>query len=72
MNKKFIAPISIGTILCIYYGAIILLMLSDGFNSLFGTLLILGLIVIVIIIIYVVRERIYEIKGGEEDDISKY
>ncbi len=72
MNKKFIAPIIIGILLCIYYIGIIFVMLSVGFNGIFCIMLVLGLIAIIAILVYVVRERIHEIKGGEEDDISKY
>ena len=70
-RKKMTAPIII-TILCVLYYAFyftIIIALPGGIWKLF-----LGIIPIVmaVIMIYVCIQRIKEIKGGEEDDLSKY
>lgn len=71
-KKKMTAPIII-TILCVlyyvFYFTIIIIALPGGIWKLF-----LGIIPVVmaVIMIYVCIQRIKEIKGGEEDDLSKY
>ena len=70
-HKKMIAPIVITILVvlyyCVYFGVLI---------HLIGKLsaVLLGIIPLVLsgAMIYVCVERIKEIKGGEEDDISKY
>lgn len=70
-DKKMIAPIIISVIVVGYYILYfaILLSLLDGISR-----LVFGIITIIlsIVMIRVCIERINEIKGGEEDDISKY
>lgn len=70
-DKKMIAPIIISVIVVGYYILYfaILLSLLDGISR-----LVFGIIPIIlsIVMIRVCIERINEIKGGEEDDISKY
>ncbi len=70
--KKMLAPIMI-TVLCVLYyaGFFILCMfipISPVLKLLFGLmpLLFIG------VFIYVLVERIKEIRSGEEDDLSKY
>ena len=70
-RKKMTAPIII-TILCVLYYVFyfaIIISLPGGIWKLF-----LGIIPVVmaVIMIYVCIQRIKEIKGGEEDDLSKY
>lgn len=71
MCKKMIAPIVITALTVIYYAVYFLLILSftDGWLR-----VLLGIVPIIlsIIMVWVCRERIQEIKGGEEDDLSKY
>lgn len=70
-DKKMIAPIIISVIVVGYYILYfaILLSLLDGISR-----FVFGIIPIIlsIVMIRVCIERINEIKGGEEDDISKY
>lgn len=70
-GKKMIAPIVITILVVIYYIAYFSLLISlvDGIFK-----LLLGIIPIALsgAMIYVCIERIKEIEGGEEDDISKY
>ena len=70
-RKKKVAPIVITVIMVIYFIAYFALMVGTmpfPLNVLFGIIpLGLGLTMI-----YVCRERIGEIEGGEEDDLSKY
>ena len=64
-GKKMIAPIVITVIVVLYY---LLYFLPLILKILFGIIpLLLGGVMI-----YVCVERIREIKGGEEDDLSKY
>ena len=72
-NKKMIAPIVIAVIMIIYF----ILYFVFIINVIKPTLLfiILGAVIpisIIGVIIYVALQRIEEIKGGEEDDLSKY
>ena len=70
-KKKMIAPIVVSVFMILYYiiyfGYLILLL--EGILK-----YVLGIIPIMlsILIIKVCIERINEIKGGEEDDLSKY
>lgn len=67
-----IAPIVIGIIVALYFFMWIVMIFSVEVN-LFITLLIgLPLIALLFLWIYIVRERIDEIRSGEEDDLSKY
>lgn len=71
-TKKMIAPIVIAIIIVLYYiGFAVLCMwvpVPVAFKLLFGIvpLLLAG------VCIYVLAERIKEIRSGEEDDLSKY
>ena len=70
-RKKMIAPIIITILIILYYAFYFAIMIAllDGIWKLF-----LGIIPVVmaVIMIYVCIQRIKEIKGGEEDDLSKY
>lgn len=70
-GRKMLPPIIVTVVIVLYYIAYfaILMHLLPGFAK-----ILLGLIPIVIagIMIYVCIERINEIQGGEEDDLSKY
>ena len=72
--KKMIAPIIISAIIVIYYiyfGYIIYTI--GGILSLPVKILGLGIpLVFIGASIFVLRERIKEIRSGEEDDLSKY
>lgn len=72
MKKKMIAPIIIGIIAIIYYLFFFFILMEMPISWL--TKILFGVIPIAIIvaIIIVVISRIKEIKGGEEDDLSKY
>lgn len=70
-KKKMIAPIVVSVLIILYYIIYFgfLISLLDGVFK-----YALGIIPIVfsIVMVKVCIERIKEIKGGEEDDISKY
>ena len=71
-TKKMIAPIIITTIIVIYYAFFLILCM---FIPIPPTLrLLFGLVPLLLIgvCIYVLIERIQEIRSGEEDDLSKY
>ena len=70
-KKKMIAPIVVSVLVILYYVIYFgfLISLLDGVFK-----YVLGIIPIIfsVVMIKVCIERIKEIKGGEEDDISKY
>ncbi len=72
-KKKMIAPILI-TIFVISYYIFYFCVLCSVFSESIVLLILLGIIPISLSIgmLYVCIQRIKEIKGGEEDDISKY
>lgn len=72
-TKKVIAPIVITVFIILYF--LIYLWIGVFINELPVTMKILLIIVAISLIglsIYLLFERIGEIKGGEEDDLSKY
>ncbi len=70
--KKMIAPVTITVLLIVYY----ILYFAFLISLIKGVVIkiLIGIIPIVfgIAMIYVCVERIKEIQGGEEDDLSKY
>lgn len=70
-DKKMIAPIVISIIVVGYYIFYFTILLSS-LDGLLGFIFGIIPIILSIIMIRVCIERINEIKGGEEDDISKY
>ncbi|MDR1400488.1 MAG: hypothetical protein LBJ41_11240 [Treponema sp.] len=71
MNKS-IAPIIVTIFLityCIIYGVVIITVAIPSIIKIGGFAVI---IIISIVMIMMLVERIKEIKGGEEDDLSKY
>jgi len=74
-NKKIIPTIIISVCIFLYYLAIALILLSDLVSNPSPVVIILALAIPSIIgglLLYVTISRIKEIKGGEEDDLSKY
>lgn len=73
-TKKMIAPIIIVVLLVLYYGGFgMFIVFADPELSLLVKL-ILGIIPLCLagVSVYVLYERIQEIRSGEEDDLSKY
>ncbi len=70
-NKKMVSPIVVTVLMIIYYVVYFgfLITVVDGIFK-----ILLGIIPLAFagVMIYVCIERIKEIKGGEEDDLSKY
>lgn len=71
-TKKLIAPIVITVILVLYYIAFVVVCLT--FQMPLAAKLIGGVVPLALagVCIYVLIERIKEIRSGEEDDIGKY
>lgn len=69
---KMIAPIIISIILIAYYIFFFTIIVAQGMPFIFVVLLGLFPLFIVGVIIYVLVERINEIRSGEEDDLGKY
>ena len=70
--KKVIAPVIITVLLIIWFIGYLTIWASAPISSLFR---IIGIVVFVILIgvsLYVLLERIKEIRSGEEDDLGKY
>ena len=71
--KKYIAPIIIGVIMIIYFSTIGLITIFSSEFYLIEKLLINFIpLCLACASIYVMVQRINEIKGGEEDDARKY
>lgn len=72
--KKFIAPIIVGILMVSYFLFVLLVMLMDGIqpNPIGIITVTIFTVPIIIAIIYLVIERIKEIKEEEKDEISKY
>ncbi|MPW25874.1 hypothetical protein GC105_08735 [Alkalibaculum sp. M08DMB] len=70
-SKKLVAPIIITLLIIIYMIALFITWsyISQMFLRLLGSLI---LLVLMGVSIYVLIERIKEIRSGEEDDLSKY
>ncbi len=70
--KKMIAPVTITVLLIVYY--ILYFAFLMFLVKILWIKLLIGIVPIVfgIAMIYVCIERIREIQGGEEDDLSKY
>ena len=71
-RRKMVAPIIIAVILGLYYVGFAVLCFWIPMALILK--LIMGIIPLVLagVIIYVLVERIQEIRSGEEDDLSKY
>ena len=72
MKKKMIAPIVIGLLLGGYFIIWICMVWWLGVDRLLALLMILPMIALLFLLVYVVKERIDEIRSGEEDDLSQY
>jgi hypothetical protein len=71
-NKKMIAPIIISVIIILYLGLASACILNDGMPLIVKLLGGIITLLLVGVSIYVLIERIKEIRSGEEDDLSKY
>ena len=71
-TKKMIAPVIIVSLLILYYAGVCILFLCVPVPP--ALKLLLGIIPLLLagVSIYVLAERIKEIRSGEEDDLSKY
>lgn len=76
MKKKsysaYIAPVVISLLLIIYYIFIALLFLFISMPVLIKVLIFIVTVSLSGVVIFVLRERIKELKSGELDDLSKY
>lgn len=71
-GKKMVAPIIVTVLLVLYYIGIIVLCMKMPMAGWEKFLLIAVPLLISVTLIAVLVGRIKEIKGGEEDDLSKY
>lgn len=71
-TKKMIAPVFIAVLLVLYYIGFFILCICIPMPP--ALKLLLGLVPLLLagVSIYVLVERIKEIRSGEEDDLSKY
>lgn len=71
--KKMAAPIIVALIVVLYYIGIAVLMITiHGIPIIFRILMVVVPLILAAVMIGVLISRIKEIKGGEEDDLSKY
>ena len=72
-TKKMIAPIIIASLMLLYYiGITLLFLIVEEIPFAVKLLMLVGPLAICGVTIGVLISRIREIKGGEEDDLSKY
>ena len=71
-HKKLLAPIIITCIILLYYGAFFFVCMFTPVPIIAKLLLGLLPLFIMGVCIYVLVERIKEIRSGEEDDLSNY
>ena len=70
-EKKMIAPIIVTIAVVLYYilyFGLLIFIIPGVFKVIFGIIP----LIFAVLMIYVCIQRIREIKGGEEDDLSKY
>lgn len=72
MKKKMIAPIVIGVIIGLYFLTWISMLYWLSLGGFIAFMITLPMIALLFLWVYVVKERIDEIRSGEEDDLSKY
>ena len=71
--KKMVAPIIVALIVVLYYIGIAVLIISiPEIPVIFRILMVVVPLILAAVMIGVLISRIKEIKGGEEDDLSKY
>lgn len=71
--KKMAAPIIVALIVVLYYIGIAVLIISiPEIPAIFRILMVVVPLILAAVMIGVLISRIKEIKGGEEDDLSKY
>ncbi len=72
-EKKMVAPIIIAVLVVLYYiGISVVFVLVDNITVIGKCLLVMVPLVLSGVMIYVLMNRIQEIRSGEEDDLSKY
>jgi len=73
VNKKMIAPVVIAALLVLYFlGYAILLLAIPDLHMIVKLLLVVIPVVMAGYALWAAKERIDEIKGGEENDLSQY
>lgn len=70
-HRKMVAPIVVTVVLVLYY-IVYFCFLITMLDTLWKYILSIIPVAIAALLIAVCRERIKEIKGGEEDDLSQY
>ena len=71
-KRKYVAPIVVAAIIILYYAGIAAVF-SQMAMTLWQRMLLIAVPLIPCgVVIYVLVQRIREIKGGEEDDLEKY
>ena len=73
MNKKMIAPVVVAVLLVLYFvGYAVLLLAIPDLHLIVKLLLALIPLIMAGYALWAAKDRIEEIKGGEEDDLSQY
>jgi len=70
--SKMVAPVIIVAIICMYYVALVIVLFLTKIPSIFKVTIGLISIIVSSLFVFVLAERIKEIRKGEEDDLSKY
>ena len=72
MNKKTIAPWIITLLVILYLALYLILCLMTEMPLVIKITGLIALLALIGVMIYVLYERLKEIKSGEEDDLDKY
>lgn len=72
LMKKMAAPLIIGAIVALYFMMWICTIFWMDASGIVILMVGMPLVMLLLLWVYVVKERIDEIRSGEEDDLSKY
>jgi len=71
-GKKIIAPVIVTVCLITYYIAVIIGLIHIDMPNFIRIAIVAASVIISVVLIFVMIQRIREIKKGEEDDLGKY
>ncbi len=71
-RRKIVAPVVITIIIAVYYGIVSFILIKLPFSPILKAVALAVPVIVVILLVFVARERVKEIKKGEEDDLSEY
>ncbi|GHV75680.1 hypothetical protein AGMMS49942_05010 [Spirochaetia bacterium] len=70
--KKIIAPIVVTIGIALYYTIGVIVLLNVALPDIIKVTAIIVSVIVTVVFVFVLIERIKEIRSGEEDDLSQY